>query len=79
MTGPVYACLVAPAPVGSPGHLADEGFENLPLVIREVHGCCILLLDAAYHTDFVSVVVVRWPAKALEFSAEAARMTTSHR
>jgi hypothetical protein len=42
----------APGPsasVRSSRHVADERLEYLPLLVRQIHRCCILLVDAAYH------------------------------
>src|SRR5262249_17999090 len=36
-------------PIRPPRHVTDERFEYLPLLVREIHRCCILPLDAAYH------------------------------
>src|SRR5258706_15485671 len=47
--GPPGCCATVARARRLAGHLAEEGFEYLPLVVREVHRCCILLLDAAYH------------------------------
>lgn len=38
-------------------HLANERFEHLPLLVGQVHGCCILPLDAAYHPFMGSLVI----------------------
>lgn len=45
------SCFATDAPpICSSRPVATEQFEHLPLLIRQVHGCCILPRDAAYHS-----------------------------
>lgn len=45
------------APVRASRHLTNEGFECLPLFVRQIHRRRILLLDAVYHPFMRSLVV----------------------
>ena len=55
-----------PTTVGASRHFADERLDHRPLLVRYVHGCCILLLDAAYHLFMRWLVISLTAASCLQ-------------